>query len=79
MVWSDMFAGLFDCENSGYRIVSTQGVSNIMGSHGGLSWYVTVFSSSFFFSKNKAWMLKDREETQLLYRKVLPALKLFCT
>ena len=26
MVRPDMFACLFDCENSGYRIVSTQGV-----------------------------------------------------
>ena len=40
----DMFACLFDRDNSGYRIVSTQGVlkllktKNIVGSYGGLSW-----------------------------------------
>ena len=32
------FSCLFDRENSEYRIVSTQGVLNIVSNHGGLSW-----------------------------------------
>ena len=38
MIDTDMFSCLFDRENSGYRIVSTQGVLNIVSSHEGLSW-----------------------------------------
>ena len=30
MVRPDRFACLFDCENSGYRIVSTQGVLKLL-------------------------------------------------
>ena len=38
MIDTDMFSCLFDRENSGYRIVSAQGVLNIVRSHGGFSW-----------------------------------------
>ena len=30
MVWPDMFACLFDRDNSGYRVVSTQGVLKLL-------------------------------------------------
>ena len=73
MVRPDMFACLFDCENSGYRIVSTQGVLKQLKKHRGQLWRTFLVSNCVFFSIRALSLLKNnREENTVTYQESPP-------
>ena len=72
MVWSDMFAYLFDRENSRYRIVSTQGVLKLLKNRGQL-WRTFLVSNCVYFSIRALSLLKkNKEENTVTYQESLP-------
>ena len=62
MVRPDMFACLFDCENSGYRMVSTQGVLKQLKKHRGQLWRTFLVSNCVFFPIRALSLLKNNRE-----------------
>ena len=73
MVRPDMFACLFDCENSGYRIVSTQGVLKQLKKHRGQLWRTFLVSNCVFFSIRALSLLKNnKEENTVTYQESPP-------
>ena len=73
MVRPDMFACLFDCENSGYRMVSTQGVLKQLKKHRGQLWRTFLVSNCVFFSIRALSLLKNnREENTVTYQESPP-------
>ena len=68
-----MFACLFDCENSGYRIVSTQGVLKQLKKHRGQLWRTFLVSNCVFFSIRALSLLKNnKEENTVTYQESPP-------
>ena len=69
-----MFACLFDCENSGYRIVSTQGVlKQLKKKHRGQLWRTFLVSNCVFFSIRALSLLKNnKEENTVTYQESPP-------
>ena len=72
MVRSDMFAYLFDRENSRYRIVSTQGVLKLLKNRGQL-WRTFLVSNCVYFSIHALSLLKkNKEENTVTYQESPP-------